>query len=430
MLECLPHLANEISNVTWTRSSDIPLNHSVDQFGNLHLPDLKLDDSDTYVCSLDGIVNVTHVQTLRVIAEPVILKLPQSVASPSSQTARFECLAEGHPPPLVRWFRDGSPVSLTGRFSVKGDDQTLVISQSVSSDSGVYQCLVENEAGSATAAARLLISAANDQPRPPRIILLQPISSTSVKLQLEPDESDTSVIKAYTIHYTAAGGQELQHVSPNTSVVIENLSPFTKYTFYARAYGNSASEPSASSFVETKDDVPVRSPKIELSAISPTSVRVSWSPLPPAQARGQVTKYEIHYKKRSQTAYHVTDVPDGKIDSFVLEDLQPSHRYDVRVLAGTSAGFPKVSDGPLWPWTSIEMPAIDDHIITSNFTDGEPESSSNTPSLISVTTTRVPEKTDRIGISVIHLLVWIMAGSVISAALVCLCILTLHCRKK
>jgi netrin-G3 ligand len=403
----------------------------VDQFGNLHLHDLKLDDSDSYVCSLDNNGNVTQVQTLRVIAEPSILKLPQSVASPSSQTARFECLAEGYPPPVVRWFRDGSPVSLTGRISVKGEDQTLVISQSTSSDSGIYQCLVENEAGSATAAARLLISAANDQPRPPRIIQIQPISSTSVKLQLEPDDSETSSsIKAYSIHYMYPGGKELQQVSQNTTAVIDSLMPFTNYTFYARAYGNSASEPSAMSFVETKDDVPLRSPKIQLTAISPTSVRVSWSPLPPAQARGQVTKYEIHYKKRSQTAYHVTDVPDGKIESFVLEDLQPSHRYDVRVLAGTSAGFPKVSDGPLWPWTSIEMPAIDDHILSSNFTDAEPESSSITPSLVSVTTTRVPGKADRIGISVIHLLVWIMAGSVISASLVCLCILTLHCRNK
>lgn len=430
-------MAADIASVKWIRLSgaSLPTNHSFDQFGNLHISDLRLEDSDSYACSLDAITNVTNVSqlhVLKVIEKPFIIQLPQSLANPSSQTARFECSSDGFPPPIVQWFKDATPVSLmTGRLSAKGDDQTLVISQSVSSDSGIYQCLVENEAGSATAAARLVISAANDQPRPPHILQLEPLSSTSVRLHFQPAEppGELSQIKAYTIHYTAAGGQELQHVSPNTSVVIDNLIPFTNYSFYVRAYGNSASEPSAISFVQTKEDVPVRSPKIDLAAISPTALRVSWLSLPPALARGQVTKYEIHYKKRSQTAYHVTDIADGRIESYVLEDLQPSLKYDVRVLAGTSAGFPKVSEGHLWPWTTIEMPPIDQHILSPNFTDSEIENSSVTPFLVTLTT-RVPEKGEKIvGISIVHVLIWIMAGSAISAALVCLCILTLHCRK-
>lgn len=437
VFECLPRQAEDIESVSWKRLSGVPLpdNHTIDQFGNLHFSDLKLEDSDSYVCSLNAIsnaTNVTQLHTLKVIDKPSISKLPQNLVSPSSQTARFECAADGFPLPHVQWFKDAVPLSLTGRISSKGDEHTLLISQSVSSDAGMYQCLVENEAGSATAAAQLLISAADDQPRPPRILSLEPLSPSSVRLQFESSESpeEISIIKAYTIHYTAAGGQELQLVSPNTTVVVDNLIPFTNYSFYVRAYGNSASEPSAISFVQTKEDVPIKGPKIELVAISPTALRVSWSLLPLPLARGQVTKYEIHYKKRSQTAYHVTDVPDGRIDSFVLEDLQPSHKYDVRVLAGTSAGFPKVSEGPLWSWTSIEMPAIDQHILSPNFNDSEIENSSMTPFLDSHNP-QVPEKHEKIiGISIMHLLIWIMAGSAISAALVCLCILTLHCRKK
>lgn len=379
---------------------------------------------------------MSQVHTLRVMEKPIITKLPQNMANPSSQTARFECATDGSPPPEVQWFKDAAPIFMTGRLSVKTDDQTLVISQTVSSDSGIYQCLVENEAGSATAAAQLIISAANDQPHPPLISRLEAISPTSVQLQIQVSEpaGELAQIKAFTIHYTAAGGQELQYVSPNTSVVIDNLIPFTNYSFYVRAYGNSASEPSTISYVQTKEDVPIRSPKIEVTAISPTKMRVSWQKLSPELARGLVTKYEIHYRKRSQTAYHVTDVPDGRLESHVLEDLQPSVKYEVRVLAGTAAGFAKVSEGPFWPWTSIEMPKIEEHILSPNFTDTEIEFSSTTlsstltPILV---TSRSPEKQqDVIRIPVVRLLIWIMAGSAISAALVCLCILTLHCRKK
>ena len=218
VLECLPRRATDIASVTWMRLSGIPLpaNQSVDQFGNLHVADLRIEDTDSYACGLYAITNaknVTQFHTLQVIEKPFISKLPQNIANPSSQTARFECTADGVPEPHVQWFKDAVPVSLTGRLSAKrGDDHTLVISQSVSSDAGIYQCVVENEAGSATAAAQLLISAANDQPRPPRILQLQPLSPTSVRLHFESSDppGEQSIIKAYTIHYTAAGGQELQ----------------------------------------------------------------------------------------------------------------------------------------------------------------------------------------------------------------------------
>ena len=438
VLECLPSKADAVALVTWTRLSSLPLppNRTVDQFASLLLHDLSLQDADSYVCSLNSSAGLalSRSHLLRVTEKPFIKQLPQSQAHPSSQTVRFTCESGGSPAPVVQWFKDANPVSLTGRLSVKADDQTLVISQSVPSDTGVYQCLAESEVGSVTAAARLVISAANDQPLPPRILALESLSPTSVRLAFESADPDPEVahIKAFTIHYTAAGGQELQHVTPNTTAVIDNLTPFTNYSFYVRAYGNSASEPSATFYVQTLEDVPVKSPKVLLSPVSPTALNVSWTRLPATLARGLVTKYEIHYRKLSQTAYHVADVSDGRLTSFILEDLQPNTRYEVRALAGTTAGFPKPSDGPLWSWTSVEMPAVDQHILHHNMTDSDADvdSSSVTPVLVSLTT-RGPQKVDRmVGVSVVRLLVWLMAGSAISAALVCLCILTLHCRRK
>ena len=441
-LECLTkHFSNH--SVNWIRSPPQPLPHdaSVDPFGNLHLTDVTVDDSGKYVCSIVGnqTDKLSITNTVRVIERPFILNQPESLENPSSQTVRIDCSAGGTPPLVVNWFKDAQQISASGRLSTKDNGQVLVISQTVASDSGLYQCVVENEAGSVTAAVRLVISASDNRPKPPVVKEIVSSSPTTVRIEIESpvgSEEMQSHIQAYTIHYAAEGELELQYVSPNRTVLIENLLPFTNYSFYVRAYGKSASEPSTTYYVMTKEDVPSRALKITLTATSATSLNVSWFDLPLELARGKVISYEIHYRKRGQTAYLVAEVADTSRSSYVLHDLQPNAKYEVRVLAATSAGFSRPSDGPLWAWTAIEMPPIESHVLNTNYSEAEETEfitstiSSSTP--FSNPTPHVPAKHQNrvVDISIAHLLIWIVAGSVISTALVCLCILVLNCRKK
>ncbi|VDO31478.1 unnamed protein product [Haemonchus placei] len=70
--------------------------------------------------------------------------------------ASIECAAEGHPPPVISWLRNGIRVE-SGIQGVRYDteDKMLIITDVQSSDSGIYVCEATNEAGIARQAYTL-----------------------------------------------------------------------------------------------------------------------------------------------------------------------------------------------------------------------------------------------------------------------------------
>eukprot|EP00079_Xenopus_tropicalis_P024320 XP_012816895.1 PREDICTED: hemicentin-1 [Xenopus tropicalis] len=68
----------------------------------------------------------------------------------ASGAVELECLASGTPLPSVMWLKNGTPVDTSGRLIIQSNGHKLLISSTESSDSGNYQCVVKNEAGSST----------------------------------------------------------------------------------------------------------------------------------------------------------------------------------------------------------------------------------------------------------------------------------------
>jgi len=60
------------------------------------------------------------------------------------------CDADGLPKPEVTWLKDGSEVATTGssRYSVRRDGSLRLTAVTVD-DSGLYECIASNEAGTA-----------------------------------------------------------------------------------------------------------------------------------------------------------------------------------------------------------------------------------------------------------------------------------------
>jgi len=57
------------------------------------------------------------------------------------------------------------------------------------------------------------------------------------------------------IVFTVLGGEELQKVVQGTRVIVDQLAPFTNYSFYVRAYNaRSTSHPSAVVMALTEED--------------------------------------------------------------------------------------------------------------------------------------------------------------------------------
>ena len=85
----------------------------------------------------------------------------------------------------------------------KQRNNQLVISSTITTDEGIYQCVAENAAGWISAPARLKITNRNLTPMyPPTNLRARTLSSTEIELFWDPPQQ---YVMAYTIHYHDSG---------------------------------------------------------------------------------------------------------------------------------------------------------------------------------------------------------------------------------
>lgn len=86
---------------------------------------------------------------------PVFTKRLEETTVQARNHIRVECAFTGVPEPTVKWFKDYQPLHDTSRISIasSGEQSTLVISDCITRDMGLYSCTVTNIAGSSTTAA-------------------------------------------------------------------------------------------------------------------------------------------------------------------------------------------------------------------------------------------------------------------------------------
>ena len=90
---------------------------------------------------------------------PAVYRPPRDAETPAGSTVSFNCFVAGEPRPTVRWQRGGEPVTLTtsDKHAVTHDGSVLVIRDVTVDDSGDYECVAENMAGTTRAVARLSV---------------------------------------------------------------------------------------------------------------------------------------------------------------------------------------------------------------------------------------------------------------------------------
>jgi len=90
------------------------------------------------------------------VGDPVIVSDPADQVVPPGTTVQFSVVAQGTPPLLYRWRKDGVPLSDGGRIS-NSATSTLTISSVTDDDEGYYSCVVvgQNTVESNTASLRV-----------------------------------------------------------------------------------------------------------------------------------------------------------------------------------------------------------------------------------------------------------------------------------
>ncbi|XP_075295707.1 hemicentin-2 [Opisthocomus hoazin] len=130
----------------------------------LRISQAQVSDAGLYTCiasSRAGVADRSFVLRIRV---PPVLESPESseeqmVGEGSDVT--FTCEATGSPAPAVTWLKDGEPLARQSNRVPAGP--RLSLAAVGPADTGVYSCLVANEAGEASKAFHLLVM------EPPRI---------------------------------------------------------------------------------------------------------------------------------------------------------------------------------------------------------------------------------------------------------------------
>ncbi|XP_055482184.1 phosphatidylinositol phosphatase PTPRQ isoform X1 [Psammomys obesus] len=184
--------------------------------------------------------------------------------------------------------------------------------------------------------SQLHIKTEEDVPEtPPVINTFKNLSSTSILLSWDPPLKPNGEILSY--HLTLQG-PHANHtfITSGNHIVLEELSPFTLYTFFAAARTMKGLGPSSILFFYTDESVPLAPPQnLTLLNYTSESVWLTWSPSPLPGGIVKVYSFKIHEHETDTVLYKNIS---GFQTAVKLTGLEPVSTYSVSVSAFTKVG--------------------------------------------------------------------------------------------
>uniref|UniRef100_A0A8C2L078 Contactin-4-like n=1 Tax=Cyprinus carpio TaxID=7962 RepID=A0A8C2L078_CYPCA len=157
-LECFA-LGNPVPSISWKRADGSPfpgkmkINHSN---GVLEIPYFRPEDSGLYECVAENSKG-RSIAKGRLVFQSEWSQTLYDANMAIESDLHWECKANGKPQPVYRWLKNGQPLVSQDRIRVDGGG--LTISNINLMDSGMYQCLAENDNGIIYASAELKVVA-------------------------------------------------------------------------------------------------------------------------------------------------------------------------------------------------------------------------------------------------------------------------------
>ena len=86
--------------------------------------------------------------------------------------------------------------------------------------------------------------------------------------------------------------------------------------------------------------VPSAAPEFNITAVTATSITITWQPLPPCEQNGVITSYIIAYRMEGgmDMSFSEVVVDDTRL-MHVVESLTPYTNYTIKMAASTSVGW-------------------------------------------------------------------------------------------
>ncbi|XP_036351171.2 hemicentin-1 [Ochotona princeps] len=163
--------------ITWAKETQLisPFSprHTFLSSGSMKIAETRMADTGMYLCVATNIAgSVTQSVKLNVHVPPKIQRGPKHVKVQVGQSVNIPCSAQGTPPPVVSWVKEGRSVPLDGVWPLSRPDGTLSFDRATLSDAGLYTCVATNIAGSDEVETTLLVQ------EPPTVEVLEPPFNT------------------------------------------------------------------------------------------------------------------------------------------------------------------------------------------------------------------------------------------------------------
>ncbi|XP_042532802.1 brother of CDO isoform X1 [Dipodomys spectabilis] len=145
--------------VTWAKDGSNIAGYNKTRFllSNLLIDPTSEEDSGTYRCMANNGVGepgaAVILYNVQVFEPPEVTVELSQLVIPWGQSAKLTCEVRGNPPPSVLWLRNAVPLMASQRLQLSR--RALRVVSVGPEDEGVYQCMAENEVGSAHAVVQL-----------------------------------------------------------------------------------------------------------------------------------------------------------------------------------------------------------------------------------------------------------------------------------
>uniref|UniRef100_F1KRH1 Netrin receptor DCC n=1 Tax=Ascaris suum TaxID=6253 RepID=F1KRH1_ASCSU len=366
------------------------------RMGSSSLLILKASPSDAgvYTCRASNTQDsVDSSTTIQVKVAPEITRRPKDVVAQETTDVELDCTASGKPGAVVSWYKNGEAIIASEYFVIEGN--RLRVLGLVRNDQGVYQCVADNDAGSAQASAQLIVdsaealqqfyaalrsgnesqwhsdsntsdtfslAASDGQPRLPSEPLgvrASSVGSRFVTLAWDPPVQRYGSLLAYHIFYKEHGStRERMMNSSSTSFTVTPLQPNTAYSFRLVAENEAGMGRSTSqiSVTTTKEQaVPGKVKNLRAVALSPETIEVTWEP--PSGNGPTAAQYKLFYIRKDPEPNEKETQIVMKKTSYTLHGMDKYVEYVIRVEAEGANGA-GLSSEPITVRTLSDLPSM------------------------------------------------------------------------
>ncbi|XP_035873993.1 brother of CDO isoform X3 [Phyllostomus discolor] len=296
--------------VTWAKDGSSVAGYNKTRFllSNLLIDTTSEEDSGTYRCMADNGVGepgaAVILYNVQVFEPPEVTVELSQLVIPWGQSAKLTCEVRGNPPPSVLWLRNAVPLTSSQRLRLSR--RALRVVSVGPEDEGVYQCMAENEVGSAHAVVQLRTARPSTTPRPWRVT--KPDTTTAPVPPPRPRSPD-QILRAHPgVPRPPASAQpaslrcsgEKGQVAPAEAPIILS-SPRTSKT---------------------------------------DSYELVWRPRHEGGSRAPILSYVVKYRKQvtnSSDDWTISDIPANQ-HRLTLSRLDPGSLYEVEMAAYNCAG--------------------------------------------------------------------------------------------